>query len=149
MRRPFIRRAAALGAAVALALAGSALTAAPAQAEARFLAWSCSGGKNADSGDAGGVDVFANCSASGNRVSTRFNALGEHLIVCDYYPNGYSTIARLTVAGNGTATYYSSGSGQCTDHNLSFDEGLAVSVEVCTANTDDAVCSGRSTGGVA
>ncbi|WP_205327891.1 hypothetical protein [Glycomyces sp. YM15] len=135
-------------AATALLLTG-ALAAAPAQAKTDLRApWTCSGGKNADNGDAGGVDVFATCSSSGNRVSARFNANGEHLIVCDHYPNGYSTIARLTVEGNGTATYRSSGSGRCTDFNLSFDEGLSASVEVCTAGTSDALCSGRSRGGV-
>lgn len=144
-RTPTARWAALAGAAV-LAFSGAALTAAPAQAETR--AWSCTKGKNPDSGDSGGVDVYATCSASGNRVSARFNADGEHFLVCDHYPNGYSTYARLTVAGNGTASYYSSGSGRCTDFNLSFDEGLAVSVEVCTADTSTAVCSGRSSGGV-
>jgi hypothetical protein len=136
-------------AAAALLFAGAALAAAPAQAQAELRApWSCSVGKNADSGDAGGVDVYASCSSSGNRVSARFNANGEHLIVCDHYPNGHSTIARLTVSGNGTATYRSTGSGQCTDFNLSFDEGLSVSLVVCTAGTEDALCSGRSRGGV-
>jgi hypothetical protein len=148
MQRSVTARSAALTGAAVLAFAGAALTAAPAQAEVGTMAWSCSGGKNPDSGDSGGVDVYATCSSSGNRVSARFNANGEHFIVCDHYPNGASTVAYLTVAGNGTATYYSSGSGRCTDFNLSFDEGLSAGVKVCTSDESSAVCSSRSTGGV-
>ena len=39
----------------------------------------------------------------------------------------------FTVKGDGTASFYGSGNAPtCTDFDLSFDEGLSVSLKVCT-----------------
>ena len=42
----------------------------------------------------------------------------------------------FTVKGDGTASFYGSGNAPtCTDFDLSFDEGLSVSLKVCTSDT--------------
>ncbi|SDD54405.1 hypothetical protein [Glycomyces harbinensis] len=143
-----LRRALALAAVLTLAAGFTGLMSSPAQA----AAWLCHSGFRDDNGDANSRDIDAVCYTAGstddNEVYADFRALGEHFIVCDHFPNGHATFAQLTVEGNGTATFYTAGGGDpCDDFNLSYSEGLSVSLKVCTSDTAGATCT-RATGGI-
>ena len=138
--------------AVGLTASFAVLIASPAQAEVVASYWNCGHGGQANNGDANSADVGGYCfdmDSTDTQVSARFAALGEHFIVCDEFVNGHATFAQLSVEGNGTASFYTKGGGGvCDDFNLSFDEGLAVSIRVCTSDIAGAFCGGWWRGGI-
>jgi hypothetical protein len=60
-------------------------------------------------------------------ASASFEALGEHVTVCDHKPDGHSAVGRF----NGVAVWASDGSGTCTPGNLNIVDGTWVWVEAC------------------
>ncbi|SDD75797.1 hypothetical protein [Glycomyces harbinensis] len=141
-------RVLAVAAAVLLA-AVTVMLSSPAQAQVNAASWTCYAGGQSNNGDADSRDIWGSCEEAGSgSVGAIFQALGEHFTVCDRFPNGHATFAQLTVEGNGTATFYTNGGGgDCDDFDLSFDEGLSVSLKVCTSDTAGATCT-RATGGI-
>lgn len=131
------------GAAVAAGVLGSA-AALPGTAGAT-AGWESYGGDYDASDDSGGRNVFAGVEFSGDTSDyyhASFRAYGEHLYLNDSYAEGEPIVVYLTVEGNGTARFEGEGDG---DENLSFDEGLDVSIQVCIGDTG--VCSAVYSGG--
>jgi hypothetical protein len=60
-------------------------------------------------------------------ASASFEALGEHVTVCDHKPDGHSAVGLF----NGVPVWASGGSGTCTPGNLNILDGTWVWVEAC------------------
>ncbi|MGP3934271.1 hypothetical protein [Nonomuraea sp. KM88] len=122
----------------AVAMIGPLLsTASPAAAQS-VSAWNCTSlsGSGESTDDKGGRDVWAECHKGSEWVRAYFRAYDERLELEDHHgsdPN--SVVAYLTVAGSGTARFEGAG-----DRDLSYDEGKAVSVKVCTSSSSTKVC---------
>lgn len=93
-------------------------------------------------GDAGGVSIMEEAiKSTGGSVSAKFRAHGEHLLIWDNFNNDRATIAKLWVGGSGPAVFYSEGDFKA--HNLSYDEGQKVYLQVCTSDHPNAVCTDK------
>lgn len=126
---------------VALAVAAP-LGAVPAAA-AESANWITGYTRQPDDGDAGGVTVseFAQKKrGDGQLVSARFAAKGETLKIYDSHANGHPAVARLWVGGGDPAVFKGQEGGSRTIP-LSYDEGQAVYLQVCTSYSDRAVCT--------
>ncbi|MFD7532732.1 hypothetical protein ACFV8E_34880 [Streptomyces sp. NPDC059849] len=111
--------------------------ASPAGGQVVASSWKCSGNTVGEP-----MRTYAVCTkfASDGKpiggVSATFYHSGEVLEVYDNFNNDHHTAAYLSVSGNGTARYFTG------KHDLSFPEGLSMSLKVCTSMYDGAVCSG-------
>ena len=121
-------------------------SAAPTDVDAA-ASWDCYGDSVPSSLDDGGRNMYSTCvSSNDDRVTAYFYAYDEILSVCDWFPNGHNTIAKLTVGGE-TYTYKSEGTNSCdAQFDLSFAEGQSVKLRVCTSSSSNAVCH-TQTGG--
>ncbi|WP_199035552.1 hypothetical protein [Glycomyces salinus] len=91
--------------------------------------------------DTGGYDSWARCwNSEGQSFSATFQAYGEWLVICDYYPNGARTQVDLHVYGYPKRTLESRGTSTCLGHNLAYPEGLSVKLYVCDSKDPYAVC---------
>lgn len=115
---------------------------APDAGDVGALAWNCTNGSAPSEDDSGGRDVWGRCeNSNGEWFGATFYAYGEIVWVCDYFPNGYRTHARLNVSGYPERVLESQGTSNCTKHNLSYPEGLSVMIVVCSSYTSGAKCS--------
>lgn len=97
-----------------------------------------------DDGDKGGRTISEEVRhTSGSRVGARFDAKGEVLRVWDLFDNDRATMVKLWVGGSGPAIFYSHGWDE-TKYNLSYAEGQAVYLQVCTSSHPNAVCSSKA-----
>lgn len=106
-------------------------------------AWEPTTGTDRDDGDDGGVSVWArlhqNCFPQ-NFYLAEFRSYGEVLRITDSYDDNRVPKVLLEVEGNGTAVFTGS-----DDHNLSFDEGLRVRIQLCINGTS--TCTDMSPAG--
>lgn len=123
----FVKRVMALVVMIAGVIMANAL---PAVAGLPMDPWTCRGTSYDSETDSGGrlVDVYCNRVSGGASIQAVFYPLGEWLYVYDNYDNDQATVAYLTVQGYGTKTL------KTGDHNLSYPEGRAVSLRICTSS---------------
>ncbi|SDE28076.1 hypothetical protein [Glycomyces harbinensis] len=101
--------------------------------------WDCYGDSTPSSSDDGGRNMYSTCvSSNDDRVTAYFHAYDEIFSVCDWFPNGHHTVAKLTVGGE-TYTRKSDGTNSCISYDLNLAEGQAVKLEVRTSSSSNAV----------
>lgn len=111
------------GLAVAVAVPAAVLgSTAAAQADE----WNDWGTTYCDDGDAGGCSAGSFLMQGEAGYGANFYAYGERLTLKDNWSDGEPVVGVLWVEGNGTAVY----TGE-DEWNLSFDEGLDFTVQVC------------------
>lgn len=93
------------------------------------------------------MSLRISCWNGSSQIQADFRALDEKLIIRDQHSNGYAPIAKLSVAGSGTATFWGVSNGTRT-HNESYTDGKAVSLKLCTSSSVNAFCSGTLGGGI-
>jgi hypothetical protein len=134
-----------------LASASPALAAPDAgDASAQASAWHCWKVLDASDGDAGGVSLEVKCHkhVSGfPYIRAKFYANGEHLFINDRYANGRAPVARLSIGGSGTATFWGYSYGD-RHFNKSYSEGKSVKLQICTSSSSKAFCSPTYSGGI-
>ena len=98
-------------------------------------------------GDKGGRSIREMVYSPGeggyNHNKAVFQAHGETLHIGDFFENGHPTVVKLWVGGSGPAVYYAKGWGWSAYH-LSYAEGQAVYMQVCTSDHPNAACTSKT-----